>query len=302
VDEVKTTQILDGRKTAALVKDEVRQQIERLHAQAGVNPCLAMVLVGENPASQSYVRMKGRDCEEVGISARDHHLPADVTQERLDALIDELNADPQVHGILVQLPLPAGLDEESVVERINPAKDVDGFHPESLGRLLRGQPGMRPCTPAGVMRLLDQYGIDLEGKHAVVVGRSNIVGKPQALLLLQRNATVTLAHSRTQDLPALCRQADVLVAAVGRAQMIDASYIKPGATVIDVGINRTEDGRLVGDVDFESASKVAGAITPVPGGVGLMTRALLMQNTLEACLAQRAEADSGQKEESARRS
>jgi len=287
VDETtQAVQILDGRATAALVKEEVRARAEQLHAKTGITPCLAMVLVGEDAASQSYVRMKGRDCEEVGIIARDHHLPADVTQERLDALIDELNSDPQVHGILVQLPLPAGLNEESVVERISPAKDVDGFHPQSLGLLLRGKPGMRPCTPAGVMRLLDQYQIDLEGKHAVVVGRSNIVGKPQAILLLERNATVTICHSRTRDLPAVCREADILVAAVGRAQMIDASYIKPGAVVIDVGINRAEDGKMVGDVDFESAQAVASAITPVPGGVGVMTRALLMQNTVDACQAQ----------------
>ncbi|MCL2881521.1 MAG: bifunctional methylenetetrahydrofolate dehydrogenase/methenyltetrahydrofolate cyclohydrolase FolD [Coriobacteriia bacterium] len=277
-----TARIIDGRETAALVKEEVRLRIAQLREETGASPCLAMVLVGEDPASQSYVRMKARDCEQVGIIARDHHLSADVSQEHLDALIDELNADAQVNGILVQMPLPVGLDEEEVVERIDPAKDVDGFHPVSLGRLLRGLPGMRPCTPAGVMALLDQYGIELEGKHAVVVGRSNIVGKPQAILLLERNATVTICHSRTCDLPAVCRTADVLVAAVGHAQMIDASYIKPGATVIDVGINRTEDGTMVGDVDFESARAVAGAITPVPGGVGVMTRALLMRNTVEA--------------------
>jgi len=277
-----TARIIDGRETAALVKEDVRLRIAQLHEETGARPCLAMVLVGEDPASQSYVRMKGRDCEQVGIIARDHHLPADVSQADLDALIDELNADEQVNGILVQMPLPKGLDEEEVVERIDPAKDADGFHPISLGRLLRGLPGPRPCTPAGVMVLLDQYGVELEGKHAVVVGRSNIVGKPQAILLLERNATVTICHSRTQDLPAVCRTADVLVAAVGRAQMIDASYIKEGATVIDVGINRTDDGKMVGDVDFVSACKVAGAITPVPGGVGVMTRALLMRNTVDA--------------------
>ena len=283
--DLQTARILDGRATAALVKAQVRDGIERLRAQTGLVPGLAIVLVGEDPASQSYVRMKGRDCEEVGINARDYHLPADVSQARLDALIDELNADPAVQGILVQLPLPAGLDEESVVERISPEKDVDGFHPVSLGHLLRDRPGMRPCTPAGVMYLLDHYEIELEGAHAVVVGRSNIVGKPQAMLLLQRNATVTIAHSRTRDLRALCRQADILVVAVGRARMIDASYVKPGATVIDVGINRTEQGKMTGDVDFESVSAVAGAITPVPGGIGVMTRAMLMSNTLGAALA-----------------
>ncbi|MCL2324382.1 MAG: bifunctional methylenetetrahydrofolate dehydrogenase/methenyltetrahydrofolate cyclohydrolase FolD [Actinomycetia bacterium] len=271
-------QILDGTRTAALVKEELRQRIARL----GARPVLAMVLVGDDPASASYVRMKTRDSAEVGIEARDFHLPADISQDRLNALIDELNADECVHGILVQMPLPPGLDEEEVVARISPAKDVDGFHPENLGRLLRGQPAMRPCTPAGVMRLLDQYDIELDGARAVVVGRSNIVGKPQALLLLQRNATVTLCHSHTRDLPAICRTADILVAAIGRAEMIDASYVKPGAVVIDVGINRRADGRLVGDVDFEAVVPLAAAITPVPGGVGPLTRALLMSNTLEA--------------------
>jgi len=275
-------QILDGKKTAAHVKDEVRARIAELQAKTGERPCLAMVLVGEDPASQSYVHMKARDCEEVGIIARDHHLPADVSQSELNALIDQLNADESVHGILVQMPLPAGLDEEAVVERISPAKDADGFHPINLGLLLRGQPAIESCTPAGVMRLLDEYGIDPEGKHAVVVGRSTIVGKPQAILLLARNATVTICHSRTRDLPAVCREADILIAAIGRAKMIDASYIKPGAVVIDVGINRTEEGPLVGDVDFEAVAQVASAITPVPGGVGPLTRALLMRNTLEA--------------------
>jgi len=279
-------QIIDGKATAAFVKEEVRQRAAELFDQTGVCPVLAVVLVGDDPASQSYVRMKERDCEQVGIIARDHRLPANTSQDQLNALIDGLNADPQVNGILVQLPLPKGLDEESVVNRIAPAKDVDGFHPENLGRLVRGLPAPRACTPAGVMYLLDHYGIELAGKHAVVVGRSTIVGKPQALLLLQRNATVTVCHSYTHDLPAVCRQADVLVAAVGRPQMIDATYLKPGVTVIDVGINRTDDGRMVGDVDYEAALQVASAITPVPGGVGPMTRALLMRNTLEVTAAQ----------------
>jgi len=281
-DENAGAQLLDGRKTAVRVKAEVRARVFELQARTGEHPCLAMVLVGEDPASQSYVRMKARDCEEVGIIARDHHLPADISQDELNALIDELNAEESVHGILVQMPLPAGLDEEAVVERISPAKDVDGFHPENLGLLLRGRPAIQSCTPAGVMRLLDEYGIDPEGKHAVVVGRSTIVGKPQAILLLARNATVTICHSRTLELPAICRQADILVAAIGRAKMIDASYVKPGAVVIDVGINRTAEGPLVGDVDFEAVRAVASALTPVPGGVGPLTRALLMRNTLEA--------------------
>ena len=283
-----TAQILDGRKTALHVKEEVRARLEELHTATGAQACLAMVLVGEDPASASYVRMKGKDCEEVGIIARDHHLPADVGQDELNALIDELNADERVHGILVQMPLPPGLDEEAVVERISPVKDVDGFHPVNLGLLLRNQLAIRSCTPAGVMRLLDEYQIDIAGKHAVVVGRSNIVGKPQALMLLQRDATVTICHSKTRDLPAVCREADILIAAIGRAKMIDASYVKPGAVVIDVGINRSAEGPLVGDVDYEAAIQVASAITPVPGGVGPLTRALLMQNTADAFEAQRA--------------
>lgn len=272
--------IIDGVKLAAEVRERAAQTVKELQAE-GVTPCLAVVLVGDDPASASYVRMKERDCAEVGIESRDHRLPVETTQQELDALIDGLNSDDAVHGILVQMPLPGHLDAESVIARIAPAKDVDGFHPESLGRLVRGLDGFRACTPAGVMEMLRAYDIDPTGMHAVVVGRSTIVGKPMALLLLEANATVTVCHSRTRDLAAVCREADLLVAAIGRPKMIDATYIKPGAVVIDVGINRTDDG-MVGDVDFASVEPLSSAITPVPGGVGPMTRALLMVNTVAA--------------------
>jgi methylenetetrahydrofolate dehydrogenase (NADP+)/methenyltetrahydrofolate cyclohydrolase len=275
--------IIDGIAVAAAVRDRAAEAARDLIAR-GVRPCLAVVLVGDDPASASYVRMKERDCAAVGIESRDHRLPAETTQGDLDSLIDTLNADPAVHGVLVQMPLPSHLNAESVIERISPAKDVDGFHPESLGLLVRGLPGFRACTPAGVMEMLKAYDIDPTGMRAVVVGRSTIVGKPMALLLLEANATVTVCHSRTADLPAVCREADLLVAAIGRAKMIDASYVKPGAVVIDVGINRTDAG-LVGDVDFESVEPIASAITPVPGGVGPMTRAMLVANTVAAAAA-----------------
>ena len=275
--------IIDGVKLAAEVREQAAWAVRELAAE-GVTPCLAVVLVGDDPASASYVRMKERDCAEVGIESRDHRLPAETAQAELDMLIDGLNADPSVHGILVQMPLPRHLDAESVIARIAPAKDVDGFHPESLGRLVRGLDGFRACTPAGVMEMLRAYGIDPSGMNAVVVGRSTIVGKPMALLLLEANATVTVCHSKTRDLPAVCREADLLVAAIGRAEMIDVSYVKPGAVVIDVGINRTEKG-MVGDVDYASVEPIASAITPVPGGVGPMTRAMLMRNTVTAARA-----------------
>ncbi len=275
--------IIDGLEVAAQVRERAATKAREL-LDRGMTPCLAVVLVGDDPASHSYVRMKERDCAEVGIESRDHRLGEATTQAELDELIDALNADPAVHGILVQMPLPAHLDAESVIERISPAKDVDGFHPESLGRLVRGLTGFRACTPAGVMEMLKAYDIDPTGMRAVVVGRSTIVGKPMALLLLEANATVTVCHSRTADLKAVCREADLLVAAIGRAKMIDASYVKPGAVVIDVGINRTNSG-LVGDVDFDTVELVARAITPVPGGVGPMTRAMLMANTIEAASA-----------------
>jgi methylenetetrahydrofolate dehydrogenase (NADP+)/methenyltetrahydrofolate cyclohydrolase len=277
------TTIIDGKALAADIRAEVSTQVERLE-RVGVTPGLAVVLVGEDPASQSYVRMKEQDCAEVGIRSFDHRLPAHTTQDELNELIDACNADPRVHGILVQLPLPAHLDEEAALARISAEKDVDGLHPANLGRLVRGIEAPRACTPWGVMRMLERYGIDPQGKRAVVIGRSSIVGKPMALMLLEADATVTVCHSRTVELPAVCREADILVAAVGRPRMVDATYIKPGAIVIDVGINRTDEG-LVGDVDYAGVSHVAGAITPVPGGVGPMTRAMLLANTVEAAQA-----------------
>ena len=249
-------------------------------------PGLATILVGDDPASAIYVANKRKASAEIGIADFHQHLPADSSQADVAGLIEELNADPAVSGILLQLPVPDGLDDAALTATIAPEKDVDGLTPISAGRLLKGTPGLRPCTPAGVLELLDTYGVELEGAEAVVVGRSNLVGKPVSLLLQQRNATVTMCHSRTRDLPAVCRRGDVLVAAVGVARLIGAEYVKPGATVIDVGINRTDQG-LAGDVDFEAVSELAGLITPVPGGVGPMTIAMLMRNTLSAAELQR---------------
>ncbi len=274
------TTIIDGREVAQATKERAAALVERVK-RSGVEPGLAVVLVGDDPASQSYVRMKEQDCADVGIRSFDHRLPSKTTQDELDALIDACNADPAVHGILVQLPLPGHLDEESALARISAEKDVDGLHPENLGRLVRGLPGPRACTPWGVMAMLDHYGIDVAGARAVVVGRSSIVGKPQALMLLERHATVTICHSRTVDLAAVCREADVLVAAVGRPKLITREHVRPGAVVVDVGINRTDEG-IVGDVDFDDVVEVASAITPVPGGVGPMTRAMLVLNTAHA--------------------
>ncbi len=274
--------ILDGNAVATAVKAEVAGDVTRL-AGAGVIPGLAVVLVGDDPASATYVRMKERDCAEAGVKAVDFRRPADISQADLLEIIDECNSDSSVHGILVQMPLPGHLDAEATIARIAPEKDVDGFHPASLGRLMRGLPAPRACTPAGVMRMLAHYGIDLKGKEAVVIGRSTIVGKPMALMLLEEHATVTVCHSRTHDLPAVCRRADVLVAAVGRPEMVTADYVKEGAVVIDVGINRTDAG-MAGDVDFASVEPIASAITPVPGGVGPMTRAMLVANTVHAAV------------------
>lgn len=278
--------IIDGKAVSAAVEAETTERIREL-AERGVTPGLAVVLVGDDPASQAYVNMKEKDCARLGITSFDRRLPAETTQAELDALIDQLNADPHVHGILVQQPFPAHLDVEEVVARTAPVKDVDGFHPENLGRLMRGLPGHRACTPWGVMRMLDHYGIDPRGKRAVVIGRSLLVGKPMGLMLLERDATVTWCHSRTADLPAVCREADILVAAIGRAKMIGAEHVREGAVVIDVGINRTEAG-MVGDVDFAAVEPLASAITPVPGGVGPMTRAILLANTVSAARAQTA--------------
>lgn len=280
-----TALILDGKALAAQVKGEVAGAVERLD----FTPGLATVLVGEDPASHSYVRGKRRDAEQVGIRSIHHELPASVRQEELTELVEQLNTDPEVDGILVQLPLPEALDSEAIVQRIDPAKDVDGLHPFNLGLLVLGRPGPRPCTPRGILRILDHYGIPVSGARAVVVGRSFLVGRPLVLMLSEKgvDATVTVAHSRTAELAAITRDADILVAATGAPRLIGAGHVKPGATVVDVGISRTEQG-LVGDVDFEAVRGVAGAITPVPGGVGPMTRAMLLVNTVEAARRRRA--------------
>lgn len=280
-----TATILDGKAFAADVRARVAQHVATLTAEHGLVPGLAVVLLGDDPASQVYVRSKGKHTVEAGMRSFEHRLPADTTQDTLLELIGALNADAAVHGILVQLPLPGHLNADLVINAIDPAKDVDGFHISNVGLLGTGQKAMVPCTPLGCLMMLRAHLGDLSGLNAVVVGRSNIVGKPMAQLLLGDSCTVTLAHSRTRDLPSVCRGADILVAAVGRAEMIPGDWIKPGATVMDVGINRVErDGkmRLVGDVDFASASQVAGAITPVPGGVGPMTIACLLANTVTA--------------------
>lgn len=273
-----SAQLMDGKALAAQKKAAIRAEVERLARTPG----LAVVLVGENPASQIYVRGKARDCEECGIRCMDFRLPAQTTESELLTLIAELNGRADVDGILVQLPLPEGILERRVLEAIAPEKDVDAFHPENVGRLVQGQARYLPCTPAGVMELLRAAGVDPAGRRAVIVGRSNIVGKPMALLLLQADATVTVCHSRTPDLADECRRADILISAVGRRGLITADMIKPGAAVVDVAMNRDEDGKLCGDVDFAAACAVAAHITPVPGGVGPMTRAMLMLNTVEA--------------------
>jgi 5,10-methylene-tetrahydrofolate dehydrogenase/methenyl tetrahydrofolate cyclohydrolase len=285
-----SAQIIDGKQIAADVQEEVRVAVEKMKASHDYAPGLATVLVGEDPASSTYVRSKQRMCERLGIRSIGHKLPAEATQAEVERLVKELNADPNVNGILVQLPLPKHLDEEAVLNSIDLEKDVDGFHPVNIGRLaMKGRkPLFIPCTPAGCMVLLERSGIQTKGAEAVIVGRSNIVGLPMAMLLQKADATVTICHSRTKDLTAHLKQADIVVAAIGWAEMIKGDMLKPGAAVIDVGINRVDDAsrergyRLVGDVEFESAKEVAGAITPVPGGVGPMTIAMLMQNTLRA--------------------
>ncbi len=281
-----TAAIIDGKAFAARVRGQVAAHVARLKEQNGITPGLAVVLVGEDPASKVYVSSKGKQTVEVGMTSYEHKLPADTSEADLLALIARLNSDPAVHGILVQLPLPGHLNSDLVINSIDPAKDVDGFHISNVGLLGTGQKAMVPCTPLGCLMMLRDHHGSLAGMNAVVVGRSNIVGKPMAQLLLGDSCTVTIAHSRTKDLAAVCRGADILVAAVGRPEMIPGDWVKPGATVIDVGINRIErDGkpRLVGDVQFDSAAAVAGAITPVPGGVGPMTIACLLANTLTAC-------------------
>jgi methylenetetrahydrofolate dehydrogenase (NADP+)/methenyltetrahydrofolate cyclohydrolase len=273
--------ILDGKVVATKVQAAVAEGVGALRA-GGVRPALAVVLVGEDPASKVYVGGKRRACQAVGIEARDHLYPAGLAEADLLALIRELNADRSIHGILVQLPLPPGIDEDRVIVAVDPAKDVDGFHPENLGRLLAGTPGVIPCTPAGIIEILDHYGVDLKGAEAVVVGRSRIVGKPLAHLLLGRHATVTVCHTRTRELAVHTRRAEVLAVAAGRPAVVTGDMVRHDAVVVDVGVNRLSDGRLVGDVDFPTVSPRVRAITPVPGGVGPMTVAMLMRNTLDA--------------------
>lgn len=274
--------IIDGKSISAEIRAEIKEETLNFENKYGYRPGLAVIIVGEDPASQVYVRNKRRACEEVGFYSEAYELPATTTQEELNALVDKLNANDKIHGILCQLPLPKHLDENEVILRIDPKKDVDAFHPTNVGRIMIGDYSFLPCTPAGVMALLERSGIEISGKECVVVGRSNIVGKPQAMLLLHANGTVTVCHSRTKDLAAVCRRADILVAAIGKADFFTADMIKDGAVVIDVGMNRRADGKLTGDVDFESVAPKASYITPVPGGVGPMTITMLMQNTLTA--------------------
>ncbi len=276
-----TAQLIDGNALAKTIRAEVAGRTAALKAR-GVNPALSIILVGEDPASQVYTKHKVNDSAQTGLQATLETYPADMAEADLLARIRTLNDDPLVHGILVQLPLPKHMDSQKVIETISPAKDVDGFHVASAGALMTGAPGFWPCTPHGCMKMLEAIGYDLRGKHAVVIGRSNIVGKPMAMMLLAKSATVTICHSATQDLGAITRQADVIVAAVGKRNLLTADMVKPGAVVIDVGMNRKEDGKLAGDVDFDGVKEVAGWITPVPGGVGPMTRAMLLVNTLEA--------------------
>lgn len=274
--------IIDGKAISAEIRAEIKQNTELFVEKYGVRPGLAVIIVGDDAASQVYVRNKRRACEEVGFYSETYELPTDTTQDELNALVDKLNADNNIHGILCQLPLPRHLDENQVILRILPEKDVDAFHPYNVGKIMIGDYSFLPCTPAGVMALLERSGIDVCGKECVVVGRSNIVGKPQAMLLLHKHGTVTICHSRTQNLADVCRRADVLVAAIGKADFFTGDMIKEGAVVIDVGMNRRADGKLTGDVDFASVEPKASYITPVPGGVGPMTITMLMQNTLTA--------------------
>ena len=274
--------IIDGKAISAQIRSEIKAETEGFANKYGKRPGLAVIIVGSDPASQVYVRNKRRACEEVGFYSEAYELPAETTQEELEALVDKLNADENIHGILCQLPLPKHLDENGVILRIDPKKDVDAFHPYNVGKIMIGDYDFLPCTPAGVMALLERSGIDVKGKECVVVGRSNIVGKPQAMLLLHAHGTVTICHSRTKDLAEVCRRADILVAAIGKADFFTADMVKDGAVVIDVGMNRRADGKLTGDVNFAEVEPKASYITPVPGGVGPMTITMLMQNTLTA--------------------
>ena len=274
--------IINGKEISAQIRAEISQKVKEYNAKTGKLPGLAVVIVGENPASQVYVRNKKKACEQVGFNSWVYEMPENTTQEELNVLVDKLNNEENVHGILVQLPLPKHLDEEQVILRIKPKKDVDAFHPYNVGRITIGNPKFLPCTPAGIMELLHRSNIEISGKECVVIGRSNIVGKPMALLLLSENGTVTVCHSKTRDLKEVCRRADILVVAIGKADFVTADMVKEGAVVIDVGMNRNAEGKLTGDVDFESVSQVASYITPIPGGVGPMTITMLLQNTLRA--------------------
>ncbi len=273
--------LIDGKKVSEKIRNLLAEETQELKKKTGKTPGLATVLVGADPASAVYVRNKNKTCREIGFQSFEQNLPSDITEEKLLGLINELNLNNDIHGILVQLPLPAQIDSEKILQAIDPKKDVDGFHPINVGKLVVGNASLTPCTPTGIIELLDHYSIEISGKHAVIIGRSNIVGKPVSMLLLQRNATVTICHSRTRNLEEVTRNADILIAAVGRANFVTEEMVGEGAVVIDVGINRV-DGKLTGDVDFESVSKKASYITPVPGGVGPMTIALLMKNTLKA--------------------
>lgn len=275
-------QLIDGKALAQQVRDRLAREAAELLAQKGIKPGLATILVGEDPASQIYVRNKQKACEMAGIHVDDHKLPAGTTQAELLALIEKKNRDPQIHGILVQLPLPKHIDSKVILEAVSPLKDADGFHPYNLGRLVEGHPVFEACTPKGVIKMIESAGVTIEGKRAVVVGRSNIVGKPLALMLLQRHATVTICHSKTKDLPAVCREAELLLVAIGKAKFVTADMVREGAVVIDVGTNKTPEGKLCGDVDFEPVSRKASWISPVPGGVGPMTIAMLLENTVES--------------------
>ena len=274
-------QLIDGKKISQEIKDELKETVAQLKAQ-GTEGALAVIQVGDDPASSVYVRNKKRACEYIGIRSESYELPEQTSEEELLALIKKLNKDPKINGILCQLPVPAHMNEDHIIRAIAPEKDVDGFHTQNVGALVIGQQGFVSCTPAGIIQLLKRSGVEIEGKNCVIVGRSNIVGKPMALLMLRENATVTICHSRTRDLPQICKQADILIVAIGRPKMITADYVKEGAVVIDVGIHRQDDGKLCGDVDFAQVEPIAGAITPVPGGVGPMTIAMLMHNCVEA--------------------
>jgi methylenetetrahydrofolate dehydrogenase (NADP+)/methenyltetrahydrofolate cyclohydrolase len=281
-EEYVTARLIDGKALALQVRERLATESAAVFVKTGVKPGLATILVGDDPASHLYVKSKQKACDAAGIYIDDHKLPASTTQAELLALIEKENADPKIHGILVQLPLPKHIDSKVVLEAVSPDKDADGFHPYNFGRLVEGHPVFEACTPKGVIKMIESTGVSIEGKRAVVLGRSNIVGKPLALMLLQRNATVTICHSKTKDLPSVCREAELLLVAIGKAKFVTADMVRDGAVVIDVGTNRLPDGKVVGDVDFEPVSQKAGWISPVPGGVGPMTIAMLLDNTVES--------------------